>query len=89
MAPWRTDREHDDWSLLDLVCARECSRADAVGQAGRGYEFTASVEPSLAHRELIRLAPDPDPVPTSAPASVCALPVSIDARHGLRLFSVS
>jgi len=37
--------------LLDLVCARECSQADAVGWAGAAYEYAASLAPALARRD--------------------------------------
>jgi hypothetical protein len=86
VAPWATGREYPDTYLLDLACARECSRADAVGYStGLGtaapaeigaldYAFTDSLEPALARREL--LGPDAPPV--------------VDwGRRGLRLFAVS
>jgi hypothetical protein len=38
--------------LLDLVCARECSQADAVGHGGAAYTFDVSIEPALARREF-------------------------------------
>jgi hypothetical protein len=37
--------------LLDLACARECSRADAVGTGGGVYAFAPSLAPALARRE--------------------------------------
>jgi hypothetical protein len=51
VAPWRADREYDEWYLLDLTCARECAQADAVGYAGTGYRYVTSVDPALARRE--------------------------------------
>ena len=38
--------------LLDLVCARECSQADAIGHGRAAYTFDASLEPALARREF-------------------------------------
>jgi hypothetical protein len=75
VAPWEPDRDHPDCYLLDLACALECSRADAVGHApAADYMFTQAMEPALARREL--LLPD-------APAA--------DAwgRLGLRMLSIS
>ena len=55
-SPWAVPlRDGAGWHesyLLDLVCARECSQADAVGYGGAAYEFAASLEPALARREL-------------------------------------
>jgi hypothetical protein len=53
-APWDASREVPATYLLDLACALECSRADAVG-AGRGaYQYTTFLEsPGLARRELL------------------------------------
>jgi hypothetical protein len=64
-----------DTYLLDLVCARECAQADAVGFGPTDYEFTLSMaEPALARRDL--LAPDgPDTADWGS--------------HGLRLFTVT
>jgi hypothetical protein len=74
VAPWRADREYDDWYLLDLACARECAQADAVGyatDAGSGYADVSSLDPALARREFF--GPDgPD-----------------GSDRGLRLFSLS
>jgi hypothetical protein len=75
MAPWDTARDHPECYLLDLACALECSRADAVGHApGADYVFARAIQPALTRRDL--LLPD-------APAK--------DAwgRHGLRMLAVS
>jgi hypothetical protein len=57
VAPWESAREYPDTHLLDLACARECSRADAVGYSpGDGYVFSAKIEPALARRELLAAA---------------------------------
>jgi len=74
VAPWRADREYDDWYLLDLACARECAQADAVGyatDAGSGYAYVSSLDPALARREFF--GPDGPDGPDG----------------GLRLFSLS
>ncbi|HEY2279655.1 MAG TPA: hypothetical protein VGI00_14955 [Streptosporangiaceae bacterium] len=61
--------------LLELVCALECSRADAVGYVpGADYVFTETLDPAVARTELFR---------DGAP------PRSAWARRGLRLFAVS
>jgi hypothetical protein len=61
--------------LLELVCALECSRADAVGYVpGADYVFTEALDPAMARTELFR---------DGAP------PKSAWARRGLRLFAVS
>jgi hypothetical protein len=54
VAPWRPDREYDEWYLLDLVCARECAQADAVGYTtdGSGDAYVTSLDPALARREF-------------------------------------
>jgi len=55
VVPWRAQpqgRDHHDSYLLDLVCARECAQADAVGYApGAGYAYVTSLDPVLARRE--------------------------------------
>ncbi len=55
-SPWvAPSRDGAGWHesyLLDLVCARECSQADAVGHGGTAYAFDASLEPALARREF-------------------------------------
>jgi hypothetical protein len=50
VVPWHAERGHDEWYLLDLACARECSQADAVGSAGVTYAYVTSLEPALARR---------------------------------------
>jgi hypothetical protein len=59
VVPWRAEpqgRDHDDSYLLDLACARECARADAVGYAaGSGYAYVTSLDPVLARREYFGL----------------------------------
>jgi hypothetical protein len=75
LAPWEPDRDHPDCYLLDLACALECSRADAVGHApGADYVFTPAIKPALARRDLL-LADGP----------------AADAwgRHGVRMLSIS
>jgi hypothetical protein len=57
-APWPDGREPGEWYLLDLACARECSRADVVGEGGVDYAFTTwlqgvkGFEPALGRREF-------------------------------------
>ena len=64
MAPWDTAHDHPECYLLDLACAVECSRADAVGRAQEAdYVFTR--RSSLTRRDL--LMPD-------APAMGCLGP---------------
>jgi hypothetical protein len=54
IAPWDPAGEHSDWYLLDLMCARECSRADVIGRArDADYVFADVAEPALARRELL------------------------------------
>jgi hypothetical protein len=61
--------------LLELICALECSRADAVGYVpGADYVFTEALDPSVARTELFR---DGAPPPAAW------------ARRGLRLFAVA
>jgi len=75
VVPWTTGQEYPDTYLLDLVCARECSRADAVGHApGDDYVFTQMLAPALARRDLF----GPDGPPADA-----------WGRRGLTLFSIS
>ncbi len=59
---WDTERDHPDTYLLDLVCARECSRADVVGTAAdaghtlemeTGCAFAPDLEPVLIRRTLV------------------------------------
>jgi hypothetical protein len=81
-SPWAVPfRDGAGWHesyLLDLVCARECSQADAVGYGGAAYAFAASLEPALARRELFASG-DPG---IGGPGSG-----GPGAGHGLRLFS--
>jgi hypothetical protein len=78
-APWATvwgpgDPHPSTW-LLELICALECSRADAVGFVpGADYVFTEALDPSVARTELFR---DGAPPPEAW------------ARRGLRLFAVA
>jgi hypothetical protein len=75
VARWEPGRDYPDCYLLDLACALECSRADAVGHApGADYVFTQALEPALARRDL--LLPD-------APAA------DTWGGHGLRMLSIS
>ncbi len=54
IAPWDPARAHSDWYLLDLMCARECSRADIIGcTPGADYVFADPAEPALIRRELL------------------------------------
>ncbi len=52
VVPWQAGRSYEDSYLLDLVCARECSQADAVGSAGLTYGYVTSLEPAMARREF-------------------------------------
>jgi len=52
VVPWQAGREYEESFLLDLACARECSQADAVGQAGLAYAYVTSLEPAMARREF-------------------------------------
>jgi hypothetical protein len=52
VAPWQAGRQHDEYHLLDLACARECAQADVVGRAGLAYAYVTSLEPALARREF-------------------------------------
>jgi hypothetical protein len=53
-APWPPPAEHQpgEHYLLDLVCARECSQADAVGYADASFAFTSRLEAALGRREF-------------------------------------
>jgi hypothetical protein len=52
--PWDAGKDYPDTYILDLMCGRECSRADAVGEVdGADYVFTSQLEPALARRELL------------------------------------
>jgi hypothetical protein len=75
VAPWEPGRDHEDCFLLDLACALECSRADAVGHAtAAGYEFAQAIEPALARRDLLL---------PGAPAA------DSWGRRGVRMLSIS
>ncbi len=75
VAPWAPDGGQPGTYLLDLVCARECAQADAVGFGAQEYEFTRWLdEPALARRELLS--------PGGPPAADWG-------SHGLRLFTVT
>ncbi|GAA2085140.1 hypothetical protein [Actinomadura alba] len=54
VAPWPTGARVPESHLADLVCAAECSGADAVGPAAGApdHTFVAAVEPALVRREL-------------------------------------
>ncbi|MBC6458742.1 hypothetical protein [Actinomadura sp. HBU206391] len=61
VAPWQTRAHVPDSYLADLVCAAECSGADAVGPAGfPDYTFVTAVEPALVRRELYETGGAPD-----------------------------
>jgi hypothetical protein len=60
VAPWPARSEIPSTHLVDLVCAGECSGADAVGGAAGGpvngaaagpYTFGTDIEPALVRRE--------------------------------------
>ena len=73
-APWDPAAAYPPSYLLELVCALECSRADAAGRApGADYVFTTTLDPLIARTALYR---DGGPPPHSW------------ARRGLRLFAV-
>ena len=74
-AIWAPDASYPSTWLLELMCALECSRADAVGYVpGADYVFTETLDPSVARTELFR---------DGAP------PAAAWARRGLRLFAVA
>jgi hypothetical protein len=73
-APWDPAAAYPPSYLLELVCALECSRADAAGRADVGdYVFTTALDPLVARTALYR---DGGPPPHTW------------ARRGLRLFAV-
>lgn len=74
VTPVRAGYEYGDTYLADLACARECSQADVVGFGAADYEFSRTVQPALARRELL---------------GADAPPVSTWGSHGLRLFSLA
>jgi hypothetical protein len=54
IARWDCRAGHSAWYLLDLVCARECSRADVIGRsADRDYVFVDTAEPALVRADLL------------------------------------
>jgi hypothetical protein len=74
-APWDPGAAYPASYLLELACALECSRADAVGYAaGADYVFTNALDPALARTDLYR---------DGAP------PQHAWAQRGLRLFAVN
>jgi hypothetical protein len=74
-AIWVPGTSYPSTWLLELMCALECSRADAVGYVpGADYVFTEALDPSVARTELFR---DGAPPPAAW------------ARRGLRLFAVA
>jgi hypothetical protein len=74
-AEWDPQVAYPDSYLLELMCALECSRADAVGPAaGADYVFTDVLDPAVARTDLFR---------DGAP------PRSSWARRGLRLFAIA
>jgi hypothetical protein len=73
-APWDPAVAYPASYLLELVCALECSRADAAGRSpGADYVFTTTLDPLIARTALYR---DGGPPPHTW------------ARRGLRLFAV-
>jgi hypothetical protein len=73
-APWDPAAAYPASYLFELVCALECSRADAAGHAaGADYVFTTTLDPQVARTALYR---DGAPPPHAW------------ARRGLRLFAV-
>ena len=82
-APWDTTRDYPDTHLLDLACARECSRADAVGYSpGDGYVFSTKIEPALARPGLLAATA------TDGGAGSAAFSSDAWARRGLALFAI-
>ncbi len=74
-AEWDPQVAYPASYLLELMCALECARADAVGYAaGADYVFTDTLDPAVARTELFR---------EGAP------PRSTWGRRGLRLFAVA
>ena len=74
-AEWDPQVAYPASYLLELMCALECSRADAAGYAvGPDYVFTDTLDPAVARTELFR---------EGAP------PRSAWGRRGLRLFAVA
>ncbi len=74
-AVWEPGVTHGPAVLAELMCALECSRADAVGYVpGTDYVFVDVLDPAVARTELYR---------DGAP------PRSSWGRRGLRLFAVT
>jgi hypothetical protein len=74
-AVWEPGSSYPPSWLLELMCALECSRADAVGYVpGADYVFTDVLDPAVARTELFR---DGAPPPNAW------------ARRGMRLFAVA
>jgi hypothetical protein len=74
-AEWDPQLAYPPLALLELMCALECSRADAVGYApGLDYVFTDAVDPAVARTGLLREGAPPRPT---------------WARRGLRLFAIA
>jgi hypothetical protein len=73
-SPWDPKAAYPASHLLEMMCALECSRADAVGTAaGADYVFTDALDPAVARTDLYR---DGAPPPHAW------------ARRGFRLFAV-
>lgn len=53
VVPWPRGGGQPPGYLLDLVCARECARADAVGHGPGWYVFAPVREVALARRDLL------------------------------------
>jgi hypothetical protein len=54
IARWDCRAGRSEWYLLDLVCARECSRADVIGRsADADYVFADTAEPALVRADLL------------------------------------
>ncbi|HWG15756.1 MAG TPA: hypothetical protein VG268_21030 [Streptosporangiaceae bacterium] len=74
-AVWEPGVTHGPATLAELMCALECSRADAVGYVpGADYVFVDVLDPAVARTELYRDG---------------AAPRSAWGRRGLRLFAVA
>ena len=74
-AEWDPQLAYPPLALLELMCALECSRADAVGYApGLDYVFTDAADPAVTRTGLLR-----EGAPTR----------STWARRGLRLFAIA
>jgi hypothetical protein len=74
-AVWEPGVTYGPATLVELMCALECSRADAVGYVpGADFVFTDVLDPAVARTELYRDG---------------ASPRSSWGRRGLRLFAVT